>query len=154
MAIYQNGKEITPKLNGKDLSRVMYNGKQIYPERIGNPISFERITNGSYWRSSTFDYTVSSFNIVSDLDGDVIVNFDGKAPESIDVNYKIINVNNNNQTVTGSITLKKRASNTQLTNDENFVLGNFTLASQTNTFDIELSVGDIKINFKDTIRRL
>ena len=31
MPIYQNGKEITPKLNGKDLSRVMYNGKKIWP---------------------------------------------------------------------------------------------------------------------------
>lgn len=31
MAIYQNGKEVTPKLNGKDLSRVMYNGKKIWP---------------------------------------------------------------------------------------------------------------------------
>lgn len=31
MAIYQNGKEVTPKLNGKNLSRVMYNGKKIWP---------------------------------------------------------------------------------------------------------------------------
>ena len=29
--IYQNGKEITPKLNGVDLSRVMYSGNKIYP---------------------------------------------------------------------------------------------------------------------------
>lgn len=29
--IYQNGKEITPKLNGVDLSRVMHNGNKIYP---------------------------------------------------------------------------------------------------------------------------
>lgn len=26
-----NGKDIIPRLNGKELSRVMYNGKQIYP---------------------------------------------------------------------------------------------------------------------------
>lgn len=29
--IYKNGKESTPKLNGVDLSKVMYNGKQIWP---------------------------------------------------------------------------------------------------------------------------
>lgn len=32
--IYQNGKEITPKLNGVDLSRVMHNGKHIWPEIV------------------------------------------------------------------------------------------------------------------------
>ena len=32
--IYQNGKEITPKLNGVDLSKVMHNGKQIWPEIV------------------------------------------------------------------------------------------------------------------------
>lgn len=36
MPIYQNGKEVTPKLNGKNLSRVMYNGKKIWP--IGQSI--------------------------------------------------------------------------------------------------------------------
>lgn len=30
--VYQNGKEITPKLNGVDLSKVMYNGKQVWPK--------------------------------------------------------------------------------------------------------------------------
>lgn len=29
--IYRNGKESTPKLNGVDLSRVMHNGKQVWP---------------------------------------------------------------------------------------------------------------------------
>lgn len=29
-----NGKDIIPRLNGKELSRVMYNGKQIYPTNI------------------------------------------------------------------------------------------------------------------------
>ena len=32
--IYYNGKESTPKLNGVDLSRVMHNGKQIWPEIV------------------------------------------------------------------------------------------------------------------------
>lgn len=32
--IYQNGKEITPKLNGVDLSKVMYNGKQVWPKIV------------------------------------------------------------------------------------------------------------------------
>ena len=32
--IYYNGKEPTPKLNGVDLSKVMYNGKQIWPEIV------------------------------------------------------------------------------------------------------------------------
>ena len=32
--IYKNGKEITPKLNGVDLSRVMHNGKHIWPEIV------------------------------------------------------------------------------------------------------------------------
>lgn len=38
MAIYQNGKEVTPKINGKDLSRVMYNGKKIWPIDVKNII--------------------------------------------------------------------------------------------------------------------
>ena len=32
--IYFNGKEITPKLNGVNLSRVMYNGKQVWPKIV------------------------------------------------------------------------------------------------------------------------
>lgn len=32
--IYYNGKESTPKLNGVDLSRVMYNGKKIWPKIV------------------------------------------------------------------------------------------------------------------------
>ena len=32
--IYRNGKESTPKLNGVDLSKVMHNGKQIWPEIV------------------------------------------------------------------------------------------------------------------------
>lgn len=32
--IYQNGKKITPKLNGVDLSKVVHNGKQIWPEIV------------------------------------------------------------------------------------------------------------------------
>lgn len=36
MAIYQNGKEITPKLNCRNLSRVMYNGKKIWPTAISS----------------------------------------------------------------------------------------------------------------------
>lgn len=30
-----NGKDVIPRLNGKELSRVMYNGKQIYPSNKG-----------------------------------------------------------------------------------------------------------------------
>lgn len=37
--IYYNGKESTPKLNGVDLSRVMYNGKKIWP--TGNVIEIQ-----------------------------------------------------------------------------------------------------------------
>lgn len=32
--IYRNGKESTPKLNGVDLSRVMHNGKQVWPKIV------------------------------------------------------------------------------------------------------------------------
>ena len=32
--IYRNGKESTPKLNGVDLGRVMYNGKQVWPKLV------------------------------------------------------------------------------------------------------------------------
>ena len=32
--IKYNGKDIIPRLNGKELSRVMYNGKQIYPNIV------------------------------------------------------------------------------------------------------------------------
>lgn len=32
--IYRNGKESTPKLNGVDLSRVMYSGKQVWPKIV------------------------------------------------------------------------------------------------------------------------
>lgn len=35
--IFFNGKEVTPKLNGKDLSRVMYNGKKIWPATASGP---------------------------------------------------------------------------------------------------------------------
>lgn len=41
-----NGKDIIPRLNGKELSRVMYNGKQIYPAKKG--ISPNDAGNGIY----------------------------------------------------------------------------------------------------------
>lgn len=41
-----NGKDVIPRLNGKELSRVMYNGKQIYPVKKG--ISPNDAENGVY----------------------------------------------------------------------------------------------------------
>lgn len=38
MSIKFNGKDITPRFNGKDISRVMYNGKQIYPSNNNNNV--------------------------------------------------------------------------------------------------------------------
>lgn len=46
--IYYNGKESTPKLNGVDLSRVMYNGKKIWPKDDLSGISPESAPNGVY----------------------------------------------------------------------------------------------------------
>lgn len=37
-----NGKDIIPRLNGKELSRVMYNGKQIYPNVNNNVIEIQK----------------------------------------------------------------------------------------------------------------
>lgn len=34
MSIKFNGKDIVPRFNGKDVSRVMFNGKQIYPNNV------------------------------------------------------------------------------------------------------------------------
>ena len=36
-----NGKDIVPRFNGKDVSRVMYNGKQIYPSNNNNVIEVQ-----------------------------------------------------------------------------------------------------------------
>lgn len=36
-----NGKDIIPRLNGKELSRVMYNGKQIYPANESDNYPYE-----------------------------------------------------------------------------------------------------------------
>lgn len=36
-----NGKDVIPRLNGKELSRVMYNGKQIYP--VNNVIEIQKV---------------------------------------------------------------------------------------------------------------
>lgn len=38
-----NGKDIIPRLNGKELSRVMYNGKQIYPTNNNNVIEIQKV---------------------------------------------------------------------------------------------------------------
>lgn len=40
-----NGKNIIPRLNGKELSRVMYNGKQIYPTYKYEDIEFINVSN-------------------------------------------------------------------------------------------------------------
>lgn len=40
-----NGKDIIPRLNGKELSRVMYNGKQIYPTYRYEDIEFINVSN-------------------------------------------------------------------------------------------------------------
>ena len=46
--IYQNGKAITPKIKGMDISRVMYNGKQIYPTVTFEPYTLQNVPNGVY----------------------------------------------------------------------------------------------------------
>lgn len=46
--IYQNGKAITPKIKGTDVSRVMYNGKQIYPTVTFEPYTLQNVPNGVY----------------------------------------------------------------------------------------------------------
>lgn len=35
-----NGKDIIPRIDGKEISRVMYNGKQIYP--VNNVIEIQK----------------------------------------------------------------------------------------------------------------
>lgn len=40
MPIKFNDKDITPRFNGKNISRVMYNGKQIYP--VNNVIEIQK----------------------------------------------------------------------------------------------------------------
>jgi hypothetical protein len=40
-----NGKDVIPRLNGKELSRVMYNGKQIYPTYKYEDIEFINVNN-------------------------------------------------------------------------------------------------------------
>ena len=46
--IYQNGKAITPKIKGMDISRVMYNGKVIYPTVTFEPYTLLNVPNGVY----------------------------------------------------------------------------------------------------------
>lgn len=46
--IYQNGKAITPKIKGMDISRVMYNGKVIYPTVTFEPYTLQNVPNGVY----------------------------------------------------------------------------------------------------------
>lgn len=41
MPIKFNGKDITPRFNGKNINRVMYNGKQIYPNVNNNVIEIQ-----------------------------------------------------------------------------------------------------------------
>lgn len=43
--IKYNGKNIIPRINGKELSRVMYNGKQIYPTYKYEDIEFINVSN-------------------------------------------------------------------------------------------------------------
>lgn len=43
--IKYNGKDIIPRLNGKELSRVMYNGKQIYPVQMDKNIVYIILKN-------------------------------------------------------------------------------------------------------------
>jgi len=42
MSIKFNGKDIIPRFNGKNISRVMYNGKQIYPSNTNNVIEIQK----------------------------------------------------------------------------------------------------------------
>lgn len=45
--IKYNGKDITPKYNGVNVNRVMYNGKQIYPDNTKG-INPSAASNGVY----------------------------------------------------------------------------------------------------------
>lgn len=50
--IKYNGKDIIPRIDGKEISRVMYNGKQIYPANSINNINTNIINNGTINQSA------------------------------------------------------------------------------------------------------
>lgn len=101
MAIYQNGKEITPKLNGKNLSRVMYNGKKIWPTVVlpDGYIRLEATNTGVVSSSNNIFRTIKDnkdirnyiFNqlLLVEQVGDISIDEDG---------FKTITVNELNQT--------------------------------------------------------
>lgn len=55
-----NGKDVIPRLNGKELSRVMYNGKQIYPNVNNNVIEIQ-LTDAVAGDVCAFDGTNKRF---------------------------------------------------------------------------------------------
>lgn len=57
MPIKFNDKDITPRFNGKNISRVMYNGKQIYP--VNNVIEIQK-TNAVAGDVCAFDGTTTT----------------------------------------------------------------------------------------------
>lgn len=110
-----NGKDIIPRLNGKELSRVMYNGKQIYPSDKG--IDPATAPNGVYiYSNNGLLYNPDDWDTVNnDLAvGVAVVTYDcrfvitkGEKPEKvwstalrgIDVDG-LINYDNSSQAVT------------------------------------------------------
>ena len=60
MPIKFNNKDITPRFNGKNLSRVMYNGKQIYPNINNNVIEIQ-LANAVAGDICAFDGTNKRF---------------------------------------------------------------------------------------------
>lgn len=96
-----NGKDIVPRFNGKDVSRVMYNGKQIYPNKIlpDGYICLEALNTNTVLSSNNIfkttkdnedirNYIFNQLLLVEQI-GDISIDDDG---------YKTITVQELNQT--------------------------------------------------------
>lgn len=70
--IYQNGKEITPKLNGVDLSRVMHNEKKVWP--VNNVIEVQ-LANTQVGDACVWDGSKKRFFRFSDSPTDNIAKY-------------------------------------------------------------------------------
>lgn len=138
-----NGKDVIPRFNGKDISRVMFNGKQIYPN--------SKIVDFIVPSTATILASNSTINIkTSDLEKSGILFqaiYDGEAPDNVEVTYTF------GGQEPRTFTLSKKQSSNTLVLDKDVVLLEDFIASA-GSYNLSFTCGGIEKVSGFTIQKL
>lgn len=113
-----NGKDIIPRLNGKELSRVMYNGKHIYPS-YATVIDLIIPNNGLY-KNYYIGSKITLFDLL-DINNNLglIFNSNNIKNDNYEIKIELKEYNNKIETITYTVNATEKSDNKLYVNIDN-----------------------------------